>query len=111
MLPWSFTPLTKKIVTADLLLRTAFKNVSCRFCCFSLMGMPTCCAPHPLRALDSSIVGFAAFAKGASGACPRHLRAWWHCAHKAPGCVLSPVPLFPRPRVFHRLRSPGRCLL
>ena len=38
ILPCSFTPLTRKIVTGALALRTAFRNVSCRFCCFSDMG-------------------------------------------------------------------------
>src|ERR1700761_1332048 len=41
ILPCSLTPLTRKMVTGDLLLRTALRNVSCRFCCFSLMGFPT----------------------------------------------------------------------
>src|SRR5215469_15702381 len=41
MMPWSFTPLTRKTVTGVLFLRTWFKNTSCTFCDFSDdMGIP-----------------------------------------------------------------------
>jgi hypothetical protein len=41
MIPWSFTPFTRKIVTGVLFLRTWFKKTSWTFCDFSgVMGLP-----------------------------------------------------------------------
>src|SRR5262252_3285897 len=41
IIPWSLTPLTRKMVTGVLFFLTWFKNTSCTFCDFSgVMGLP-----------------------------------------------------------------------
>src|SRR5665213_494328 len=104
MLPCSFTPLTRKIVTADLLLRTAFRNVSCRFCCFSLMAehffiMVHC--PSPPGA-NLSIGPFAAFAKGLGRIIPVFWRAIRSVGGKVPADGGLPVRAFRCRRGVHQ---------